>query len=370
MLFVFYVYLEYNKPAADYWIVTFNKNDRNPYGGYALNELLETSWFEKYTHSYETAYELVNKEKSNLLIVSDFIEIDRTDAEAIENAVDSGATVFIAGQYVYSSWLDSLQINFQRTDSDLNIDLTYQQKIDSVTISYDGNYSFPELFISSRIEDEEGRLNALIKGNNDEIFLAELPIGEGKIILCSIPLIFSNLSLVNGDNHQLVADVLSLLPAEQIEWTEYYKMGRMESGSFFRFLLSKESLRWALYLSLLFIVLFMLFEAKRKQRVIPIITPLQNNTLDFIKHISRIHLSKNDNDTIVKRKLLFFSDKLKEDYRLELAQATAEDLVNLRGFTELQAQYLLNFYKSRDSLRNVTDEDLKKINYLIDLDRK
>jgi hypothetical protein len=51
-----------------------------------------------------------------------------------------------------------------------------------------------------------------------------------------------------------------------------------------RFFLTNDFLRWALRLSVFGLILYILFEMKRRQRVIPVITPLRNSTVRFCKN--------------------------------------------------------------------------------------
>jgi hypothetical protein len=48
-----------------------------------------------------------------------------------------------------------------------------------------------------------------------------------------------------------------------------------------RFILNNPPLRYAWYLLLLGLLIFVLFNAKRKQRIVPVIEPLKNTSLDL-----------------------------------------------------------------------------------------
>lgn len=62
----------------------------------------------------------------------------------------------------------------------------------------------------------------------------------------------------------------------------------------FRYFLSQPPLRWALYLSMASILLFMIFTARRKQRAIPVIREPENKSLEFVELIGTLYYQKKD----------------------------------------------------------------------------
>src|SRR5690606_4234179 len=75
--------------------------------------------------------------------------------------------------------------------------------------------------------------------------------GKGNIYLNSTPLAFTNIYLLSQDNHAFVAGSFSYLPVDDLQWTEYYHLGRMESRTPLRFILTNEPLSWAYYLTII-----------------------------------------------------------------------------------------------------------------------
>jgi hypothetical protein len=90
----------------------------------------------------------------------------------------------------------------------------------------------------------------------------------------------------------------------------------MEVETPLRFILTNESLRWAYYITAISLLLFMIFEMKRKQRIIPIIKPLTNTTLEFVGTIGNLYFQGNDHKNIAEKKINFFMDQLRTKYWL------------------------------------------------------
>ena len=82
-----------------------------------------------------------------------------------------------------------------------------------------------------------------------------------------------------------------------------YKEGTYASDSPLRFIFSQPSLKWAWLLALFFIITFMLFNAKRRQRAIKIITPLRNTTVQFTKTVANLYYESKDHTNIIDKKM-------------------------------------------------------------------
>src|SRR5205085_7557129 len=129
---------------------------------------------------------------------------------------------------------------------------------------------------------------------------------KGNFYLCSTPVFFSNIQLLTLCNNDFAYKALSYLPINDIIWDEYQKQGAEGEDSLLRAVLAHESLKWAYYIALGSVVLFIIFEAKRRQRIIPIIEPLANSTLEFTRTLGNLYLSKGDHKNIAAKKIQYF----------------------------------------------------------------
>jgi hypothetical protein len=146
-------------------------------------------------------------------------------------------------------------------------------------------------------------------------------VHKGNLIFSSVPLIFTNYGILKEPNDKIVSNIVSFLDGD-VHWTHFYELGRMESDSPFRYILSQPPLKWALYTILISIVLFMGFKIKREQRVIPVIEPLINTTLVFVKTISRLYFVQKDHRDLALKKALYFTEFIREHLYID----TNEDI--------------------------------------------
>ena len=100
-------------------------------------------------------------------------------------------------------------------------------------------------------------------------------IGQGNLILCSTPYIFTNFGLLYNENYTGAAKLLSSLPEKSTHFTLFYQLGKGEVTTPFRYFLRQPTLKWSLYIGLLVIIIFLAITSRRTQRAI-IITIFQD----------------------------------------------------------------------------------------------
>ena len=57
-------------------------------------------------------------------------------------------------------------------------------------------------------------------------------------------------------------------------------------------------------------------QGKRKQRIIPVITPLKNTSLEFVETIGRLYYQKGTRSGIAHKKIIFFLDFIRTRYNI------------------------------------------------------
>ncbi len=132
-------------------------------------------------------------------------------------------------------------------------------------------------------------------------------------------------------------------------------------------MLSQPALRWALYLTLAGLLLFMVLEAKRKQRAIPVVQPPANTTLEFVDTVSKLFLRTRDHKNIADKQIHYFLDELRTRYRLDTSQlneAFEERLAHKSGKPQADVQALVS------AIRGAQMRDTLSADELVELCRK
>lgn len=358
------------------WSVTFSHEDKNPYGTYALNELLPTVVKNNVRNSYQTLYELKDSLQSqeNIFILSSTFSPGKEDTEMLLNYAEQGGTLFISANNYYGAFADTLGI--MSGDSFFQGENTFNQN-DSAALHFVSSamdstqqYWYRASNIHNYFSDIDS-VEATVISKNDYHQPVSVLIkkGMGSILLNCTPMVFTNIHLLDNDNHEFVSTSLSYLPQKETYWTEFYHLGRMEVATPLRFILTTEPLRWAYYLTLISILLFIIFEAKRKQRIIPVINPLTNTTLEFVGTIGTLYYQRGDHKNIAEKKIQFFLDQIHSTYFINTKikdEAYLMLLTKKAGVPEKTVRELFKIINHIATQEKISASELTQLNELIE----
>lgn len=155
-----------------------------------------------------------------------------------------------------------------------------------------------------------------------------VPYGKGEVIFVSSPLLFTNYGMLEGNTFVYIFRLMSYLADLPVYRTEaYVKTDAMlvAEQSPFREFIKRPPLRWALYLALLGVVLFMIFTARRRQRVIPIMSKPANRSLEFIQLIGTLYYQRKDHVNLVRKKFKLFAEELRKTAGVDISEVNTDD---------------------------------------------
>ena len=112
-------------------------------------------------------------------------------------------------------------------------------------------------------------------------------------------------------------------------------------------ILSSTPLRTAFNLLILAFLLFCIFSAKRKQRVVPVMKKKMNGQLNFIKQIGSMHKRKKATDHIVRTKYRVLTENMKQKAGVDIADPdhwteAIQRISALSGISEADIEQTLN----------------------------
>ncbi|HEX5168047.1 MAG TPA: hypothetical protein VFW11_02655, partial [Cyclobacteriaceae bacterium] len=322
---VLFVLVHLLSPRQFDWTPTFSSRDKNPFGDFVLNSMLPDLFpNQDVVNNNVTFYEasdslLTNK---NIIAIANYMTLPPEDTRALLSAIDSGSYAFISANYFRGLFPDTLGI--YTNDVLLNMelqDIAVLQDTSYLRFAYgksDREYFYKRSDINtffSNLDSIKVKAYTIAENENGDPVTLRLPWGKGQIIINSTPLAFTNNYLLYR-NHRFISQTLSYFPDREIWWTEYYQLGRLESMSPLRVILKNESLAWAYYLIIVSLLIFIIFEGKRKQRIIPIIKPLANTSLEFIRTIGNMYIQAGNHKAIAEKKINHFMDSIRSNYFL------------------------------------------------------
>lgn len=351
------------RPKPLNWRPSYTATDKIPFGCHVLFNELPTLFPEnKIATVDESLYNLLSERDtnatSNYILINNGIEFDEQEYNEVLDYVADGNSVFMA-----SSWFG------QYLSDTLNIRTSYAYTVSEDSIYTDlANTSFKtKKFTFKRAMGNQhfvsvDSLNTTILGNitfqEGEDFLEEeqktltrpnfikVAFGKGTFYLNSTPEAFGNYYMLNK-NQDYVANAFSYLDNRStIYWDNYKKSGRVYIDSPMRFVLNQAPLKWAYYISIAALIIFVIFRAKREQRIIPVIEPLENSSIEFARTVGTLYHQHRDYSDLIAKKLKFFLEYMRSNFYMDTStinQKTAEDLAAKSGKPLTETKALIEF---------------------------
>lgn len=376
------VIIDIYSPKPIDWSPSFSLKDKIPFGMYVfdqeINSLLKGQKIQKFN---STPYEYLDSKfdfdtlvndyriKGTFLSVSKIAGFDKQSVTEICTFVNHGNTVFISSEMMPNELLDSLHLKmrseFKYSDSIYN--WVANKKLGNqkykITEGVNNNYF-------SKIDTLNTTVLGFQNGDSTRVNFIKVNYKAGTFYLHTQPVAFTNFHLLKGNHHEYAEKVLSYIPKGEVFWCVKDQTGAVISDSPMRYILSQPALKWAWYILLIGILVFMLFNAKRKQRIVPIIKPLTNTTVDFAKTIGNLYYQEGDHNNIIDKKIIYFLEKIRNEYLIDthkmdddfvkkLQHKSGKDLEDIKNIVSLINAYRKNNYPS-------IEDDLLKINNVIE----
>lgn len=380
LLVVSIVYYESSKPKEINWFPSYAKKHKIPYGTYVLrNEL--SSLFASDAEIEDVAISpfvfLGDSTKTGTYVfIDDNLNFGDAEFTRLMNFVDRGNDVFISTHRIE---IDTFNIETNRlftTKYDENVFF----KLVNKNLSKN-EYSFDRRF-EHRVFESIDTLNTTVLGITgyideesderlgEEVNYIKYNYGNGNFYFHLFPEVFTNYNILKDNNNQHTAAVLSYLSkSNTIYWDEYYKTGKSRISSPMHYLFSNASLKWAYYTALIGIFFFVIFEGKRKQRSIPIITPLKNQTLAFTRTIANMYYEKSEHKNIAEHRINYLLDFIRTQLRIPTNKIdkTFYKYVASRSGNEIESIEKLFKYCDKIHMQNtVSKEELLQLNTMIE----
>ena len=370
ILLIIYLVIQYNKPAPVNWQPSLAAADKIPFGTFVLRERL-TDVFPgaKVTNTNQSVYNFFRRQikPGNYIIIAKSVTITKADFEQMVKYIRAGNNVFISTFTWDGAFANKLRLETGVEDDNKAASIKFNSKSLKNSSSYKFDKDISTQYFSSI---DTARATIISSNKNGKANYVRYRFGKGSLLLCANPELFTNYSLLKPQGADYAAKALSFLPAHSnIYWDQYQNKDIAIDRSPLRVFFTSPSLQWAFYISLLGLALFVLFEVKRRQRVIPIIAPLKNSTVDFVEVVGKVYYERRDNANIAHKKILYLLSFLREQYQLKTTQLDkefAESLVWKTGADTAFVQDLVDYINYIGQQNKVNDKELIELNRLIE----
>ena len=334
ILFVVLVFVDVKIPKKFNWsIETFLNNDHNPFGAMLVDSILKSSikaGYEVRHGDIDDIYRDTTNLESSILLVDPSLDEYEKDLIGILNR---GQNVIIVSDYFPDTLSEVFDIKFETSSryflDDYNDSSLLIWRKDSLYEREEFSFKTIDIFDVCDITfNKEGDTIWTKLLSEERLYkvtvAASRKYGKGKLVLLFWPQVFTNYNVLEKGGAQLLLRIISQVGNKKpvIRYQNRYSEDSMteefESQSMLRVFLNHKSLRWAVYLTLLTIVLSLIFTAKRKQRVIPVIEPPKNQTLAMVKHIGFLHYRHHDNASLVRDRFVQFKQEIMRKFLVDI----------------------------------------------------
>ncbi len=309
---------------------TFSFKEHKPFGTAIAYKLLEKAYpAQSITIQHKGFNEsaaLTNDSTSIYLDISRNYFVSSEDANSILDFVYKGNTAIISASQIDTVLLDKLYFKQQSfndknplfSDTYANTHLSLVPAVRSIPETTHEYYYYPFVNYFSEVNGKYSRIvgyNELNRPNFVVFFW-----GRGRLFLHAEPRAFSNYFLLHEKNCQYLLQFLQILPdkPQRIFWDDYYnKINYKEangSRSFLGAVLANPPLRWAFWILMAVLTLFVFVNGKRRQRIIPVIKPVQNSSVAFAEAIAGLYLKEKSNKTIADKMVTYFNELIRSKY--------------------------------------------------------
>lgn len=392
---LFVLAMEFNAPAKFVWRPTFGHYDGQPFGCAVFDTLMQKSIPAGYHVTNKTFAQLerdgYGKKPHAILVQTLAFNPTETDRRALSRLLKAGNKVLI----VTSDFAcDSSKINFgvavsgrdtflpqwvKKSLSDYQIPMdtlywnavkpytphTYQvytsmsgygievnEGVQCDTLlcafqrSIDGDVDTTD--VSCDVDDDECADKI---GGYWQAKLIRIKWGKGELFLSCDPLLWTNYGVLDPEINGLLFRAMSQFRGLPVTRTDAYApKNEINKESPLRYWLQNAPLRWCVYLTLLGLLLFCVFYARRRQRVIPAVKQPENKSLEFVKLIGTLYYQKHENRDLLQKKYSYFAETVRRQLLIDVddEESRRENITQLAlrtGMPEAEVRMILDKVK-------------------------
>jgi ribosomal protein L33 len=375
---------------------SYRETDKLPFGGFVAYKGLQAEfpdyWINIADKPFDKTWPVIKKNSSKYalyFLVTKNLLLSVEEVNAMIEYVKAGNDLFISADYIDSKLLEAVYCTLDRKSEivneingnmyDTHVSMYYGNDIKTSNYGY---YYFPFLNYFSSYDTAYARVLG-VNENNLPNYLVMFA-GKGRLYLHVAPRIFSNYFLLTDDNYHFFENVTAYLrfDPQYVYWDEYYKNHSSSHGksnldnddpddnfSSLNVVKQNPPLLWAFYIALTGILLYVLFNAKRKRSAIEIIKPNPNATLAFTETVGRLYFQQKNNKNITEKMITYFYEYLRKKYFINTSIINDEFINSLSGKSGIshdETKGLFQIIKNIQSQENVTDQELLTLNEKID----
>lgn len=364
---------------------TYSYKDELPFGTQVMYNQLNQYFYHNEVKVKKTNLQKTlsgNYDTTSLYVnVSKNFFLSKDEMNSLLSFVSNGNTAFISSDEMDTAFLNELDVHKITNGSSVQLlinSLNYTTlKLVPAIFNDSTDYSFYFLPFNNVFNKYPGeKVKVLGTNQSGEADFIVLFYGKGRFYLHCEPRGFSNYFLLQKKNYEYLQQAFSFIPAipEHIYWDDFYNKrntapSEKEAKSGLAVLLQYPPMAWAFGLVVALLLLFILFDGKRRQRIVKPLQPTSNTSVAFTETVSRLYLQKKDNRNIADKMITYFFEHLRNQYFLNAAQLDDAFKDTLSRKTNVSRQDVDKLFGNITSIQHsaqISDQELLSLNQQIE----
>ncbi|WP_143307769.1 DUF4350 domain-containing protein [Chitinophaga vietnamensis] len=365
---------------------SFASKDKKAGGAYAAVKMLPSLFGNRpvqiltkpFTRSYDKDDEL--KHTSNVyILVADELFATEQDVEDMLSYAMNGNELFIAVNKpdpVLAKKLDLKVVDGENFQDEQNkaVQSYYDPRVEvnaysGTRVPFNASYRYNGMVSGSYFSGMDSTFTTVLGSNyKGKPNFVRIEYGRGRIFLLLNPYTFTNYFVLHNNNNEALAHQLSYMDqvAANIYWDDYYSAQHSaRSGAFteWQVLMRYPAMRWALWLIVLLMLLYVIFESKRRQRIIPDKPALANTSLEFVDALGQLYYQQHDNYNLAHKMILHLLEYIRNRYYINtnaLNEQFVETLSRKASLPDSDIRELLGMIDHIQQAGYVSDEYLRE----------
>ena len=323
-------------PPPPDWTLSLQRGDARPYGAEAAFRLLQ-AWHPDVRAvrsvpfvalaEADALHQAGDRDAARALdpdayvFLTEFFLPDPAETDRLLRYAERGGTLFVGAMATDAALADTLGVEAWGSFDPFVLDPTvfdqngsvFELGADSVlalaapSLAREGGFVFGQPLSAGYLEGVGGTagradevLGRVVGADQDTVF-ARVPYGEGQILFHAAPVAFTNVHLLDRehDGAAYAAAVFAYLPDGAVWWDAHHKPGRTNTGDPLQFVRADPSLRWALWLSGIGLVAFVLLRGRRWQRAVPEVRPPLNQHARYAEAVGQLRFERAESPAAV-----------------------------------------------------------------------
>ncbi|MFK8058172.1 MAG: hypothetical protein AB8F78_18745 [Saprospiraceae bacterium] len=336
--------------CGDNWIETYNPDSEEPYGTALLPNILKARYpdaqYQKLPRNW-TSDGMSPVDSTLYVAIGNGMPYTFTEAEALADFVEEGGEAFLATKEISNLFLSHIVSDSCLGQKDF-LPRNYLDSLELVESAMGTSFLIPVISKHPGARGtgnyfEAAEYSCLLDAEHllmiqhdtldyavyhDDVragqpIMTRFAYGEGHVTLLSYPMLLTNVFATDSLGRIAMEEVLGLLPADvSMIAFDYHRRssefevtkdnlpkedkGEKDQTNILKHVLARPPLATAWYLLLLGAIIFLVFGAKRRQRLIPLVQPRRNTTHEHLGNISRLYLSQPDNALMASKQFALF----------------------------------------------------------------